>query len=52
VELYRRWLEEGRDTPPVRLIRDGDVFYVRDGRHRVAAARAAGHGFIEALIRE
>ena len=52
VELYRRWLEEGREAPPVRLIRDGDGFLVRDGRHRIAAARAAGHGFVEAHVRE
>ena len=31
VELYRVWLEHGRDAPPVRLARHGDAFVVRDG---------------------
>src|SRR2546430_13519884 len=42
VEVYRQWLEQGRRAPPVRLVRHGDWFLVRDGRHRVAAAIAAG----------
>ena len=51
VELYRQWLEDGRHAPPVRLARDGGGFVVRDGRHRVAAALAAGHVGIEAVLR-
>ena len=51
VELYRQWLEDGRQAPPVRLARDGGGFVVRDGRHRVAAALAAGHVGIEAVLR-
>ena len=51
IELYRAWLEQGREAPPVRLARQGDEFVVRDGRHRVAAALAAGHRFIEAEVR-
>ncbi len=51
VELYRLWLEQGREAPPVRLARAGDTFVVRDGRHRVAAALAAGHTVIEAEVR-
>ena len=50
VERYREWLEQGRVAPPVRLVRNGDVFVVRDGRHRVAAALAAGHAVIEAEL--
>lgn len=50
VERYRRWLEEGREPPPVRLARDGKGFVVRDGRHRVAAALAAGYSLIEAEL--
>jgi len=50
VERYREWLELGREAPPVRLARDGDGFVVRDGRHRVAAALAAGHRGIIAVI--
>lgn len=51
VERYREWLEQGREAPPVRLARHGDGYLVRDGRHRVAAALAAGHRFIEAEVR-
>ena len=50
VERYRSWLEQGREAPAVRLARVGDVYLVRDGRHRVAAAVAAGHRFIEARV--
>ena len=51
VEQYREWLEQGREAPAVRLAPHGDGFVVRDGRHRVAAALAAGHRFIEAEVR-
>ncbi|MET0560892.1 MAG: hypothetical protein ABW012_04620 [Gaiellaceae bacterium] len=51
VAQYRLWLEQGREAPPVRLARAGDAFVVRDGRHRVAAALAAGHAVIEAEVR-
>jgi hypothetical protein len=50
VERYREWLEQGREAPPVRLVRQGDVYVVRDGRHRVAAALAAGHTVVEAVL--
>jgi len=51
VERYRQWLEQGREAPPVSLALRGDAFVVRDGRHRVAAALAAGHTVIEAEVR-
>lgn len=51
VERYRQLLEDGRDAPPVRLVPHGDRFLVRDGRHRVHAARAAGFQLIEAEVR-
>ena len=50
VERYRQWLEQGREAPPVRLVRHGDVYAVRDGRHRVAAALAAGHAVVKAVV--
>ena len=50
VERYRQWLEQGREAPPVRLIRLGDGFAVKDGRHRVAAAHAAGQLEIDAEV--
>jgi hypothetical protein len=51
VERHRQWLEQGREAPPVRLAHDGDMYVVRDGRHRVAAALAAGHALVEAELR-
>jgi len=51
VERYRQWLEQGRGAPAVRLVRHGDEFVVRDGCHRVAAALAAGHLDIKAVVR-
>jgi hypothetical protein len=50
VEQYRQWLEKGREAPPVRLARHGDVYVVRDSRHRVGAALAAGHTVVEAVL--
>jgi hypothetical protein len=50
VERYREWLEQGRVAPPIRLARSGDGFVVRDGRHRVFAAIAAGFAVIEAEL--
>jgi hypothetical protein len=51
VDRYRLWLEQGREAPPVRLVRQGEWYLVRDGRHRVAAALAAGLTEIEAEVR-
>ena len=50
VERYRQWLEQGREAPPVRLVRQGDGFVVQDGRRRVAAAHAAGQLEIDAEV--
>lgn len=36
--------------PPVILIRVGDVFFVRDGHHRVSVARALGQEHIDAEV--
>ena len=37
-----RGSKSGREAPPVRLVRHGDAFLVRDGRHRIAAALCSG----------
>ena len=50
VEGYRTWLEDGREAPPLRRS-SRRPFLVRDGRHRLTAARAAGHTLIEAEVR-
>ncbi len=38
--------------PPIELYRIGDVFFVRDGNHRVSVARANGLTHIEAYVTE
>jgi hypothetical protein len=51
-----RWLgvamawKTGTALPPVSLIRVGDVYFVRDGHHRVSVARALGQAEIEAEV--
>ncbi len=40
----------GRELPPVELIQVGDIYYVRDGHHRVSVSRALGQSFIEAEV--
>ena len=36
--------------PPVELIKLGDTYFVRDGHHRISAARALGQKDIEAIV--
>jgi hypothetical protein len=51
-----RWMRvalarlEGKSLPPVELIQVGDVYFVRDGHHRISVARALGQPDIEAEV--
>jgi hypothetical protein len=51
-----RWLrvararDQGKVLPPVVLVQVGDVFFVRDGHHRISVARALGQLYIEAEV--
>jgi hypothetical protein len=51
-----RWIgiavarRQGTVLPPVELIQVGDVYYVRDGHHRISVAKAEGQAEIEARI--
>ena len=51
-----RWLgvaaarQRGKALPPVELIQVGDVYFVRDGHHRISVARALGQQDIEAEV--
>jgi hypothetical protein len=51
-----RWLsiararQQGKALPPVVLIQVGDVYFVRDGHHRISVARALGQEAIEAMV--
>lgn len=52
----QRWItiatmfELGENLPQVTLVQLGDVYFVRDGHHRVSAARALGYAFIDAHV--
>jgi hypothetical protein len=45
-----RMIEHGADLPPVELIQVGDVYFVRDGHHRVSVARARRHRELDAVV--
>ena len=51
-ENIRRLVATGRSLPPVELYKVGQVFFVRDGNHRVSVARHRGFSSIEALVWE
>jgi hypothetical protein len=40
----------GAEMPPVKLIKVGEEYYVRDGHHRISVARAFGEGAIDAEV--
>lgn len=42
----------GESLPPIDLLRVGDLYFVRDGHHRVSVARALGHTDIDAYVTE
>ena len=52
----QRWLRvaearmDGKALPPVQLVQVDEVYYVRDGHHRISVAQALGEAFIEAEI--
>lgn len=55
--LRSRWLrvataqQLGQALPPVELIQVGDIYFVRDGHHRISVAKAAGQTEIAAEVR-
>jgi hypothetical protein len=52
-----RWLrvaqarQQGLSLPPVELTQVGEIYFVRDGHHRISVARALGQTDIEAQVR-
>jgi len=56
--LQQRWehiervMAAGRAVPPVELYRVGEVFFVRDGNHRVSVARQLGRQTVKAHVWE
>ena len=51
-----RWLsiararQQGKGLPPVVLVRVEDIYFVRDGHHRISVARALGQNEIDARV--
>ncbi len=45
-------MRRGDPMPPVDLLRIGEIYFVRDGHHRVSVARALGHDDINANVTE
>jgi hypothetical protein len=56
--LQERWqrieelLATGRDLPPIELYKVGQVYFVRDGNHRVSVARQHGKSTLKACVWE
>ncbi|MDP9222790.1 MAG: chromosome partitioning protein ParB [Actinomycetota bacterium] len=42
----------GQSLPPIEVYRVGDLYFLRDGHHRVSVAAALGYGVIEAHVTE
>src|SRR5262245_22176710 len=42
----------GIDLPPIEVYKVGEIYFVKDGNHRVSVARQQGMKFIDALIVE
>lgn len=51
-EHIERVMASGREVPPVELYRVGEVFFVRDGNHRVSVARQLHRQTIRAHVWE
>ncbi len=45
-------VNELRDLPPIEVYQIGEVYFVRDGNHRVSVSKANGLEFIEARVTE
>jgi hypothetical protein len=45
-------MRRGESMPPVDLVRIGEIYFVRDGHHRVSVARALDRTDIDAIVTE
>ncbi len=43
---------EGTEFPPIHVYKVGDIYFVKDGNHRTALAKAQGQHFIDAYVIE
>jgi hypothetical protein len=51
-ERIAKAMRRGEPMPPISVFKVGDVYFVRDGHHRVSVARALGRREIEAYVTE
>lgn len=49
VGVFNAWMR-GIALGPIQLVKVGEIYYVRDGHHRISVARALGMRFIEAEV--
>lgn len=49
VNIYMAW-QQGVTLPPVNLVKVENVYYIRDGNHRVSVARFLGQNHIDAEV--
>ncbi|THF71316.1 DUF4032 domain-containing protein [Deinococcus sp. Arct2-2] len=56
--LDERWIGvrsaqlEGKELPPIQVYKVGDLYFVKDGNHRVSVARRQGQKYIDAYVIE
>lgn len=50
-KIFVAWVS-GAILPPVELIKSGDIYYVRDGHHRISVAKALDIDYIDAQVME
>lgn len=43
---------EGTEFPPIHVYKVGDIYFVKDGNHRTALAKAQGQHYIDAYVTE
>src|SRR2546422_6139223 len=51
-ESVDRAHRDGTEVPPIELYKIGEVYFVKDGNHRVSVARERGQAFIDAHVIE
>jgi len=52
LESVKKFMQQGKPLPPVRLYQIGDEYYVLDGNHRIAAAKEFGYSDMDAQVVE
>ena len=52
LESVKKFMQEGKPLPPVRLYQIKDEYYVLDGNHRISAAKEFGYSDMDAQVIE